>query len=506
MDDVFSIFKKKQNPKKRVSTKDILRDGSTLGHKSLLNLNRKNARRAHNEDGSTPYSNYSPTGRGQRQDNVNQNQIQNVVVVDFPALPYKNTEKCISFYYIQYLRNQLLYGNKNLKIDDNTKMIAESLIDKIESNLYDLESNENNEKEDSYKTEIKILVFKAIHDRYFNIYITLMSYADVIPLPNNLYEYVLNNGIYIRSKKNNDFNCRENIHNVYSYLENIDIGENDLSIFNEKIYIDTIDISRPTVINKALVNIDIDIEYLPLKFNSSYHYTNIQYAKLFLNDAINMSIYDKALGELVVVKALVDIPDVAIEFIEGFNIKSIKAGERQWLPIYIAIVLSSFTYVDVEFPFWFHISNFVNIKTEEYKNTNELFELPSPYFFEICYMFIDQKVFLKATPIETVGQKSYFKYMAKVAGYVEDIKHCRTEKIIRHLEELDVHSAHIYIQNLQFSETYLVNLSLYGFWKYDKNLNERSNTIDFTSYLLEPFIKGKDEEDEDEDENILQDL
>ncbi|SBT40691.1 hypothetical protein POVWA2_041080 [Plasmodium ovale wallikeri] len=198
-----------------------------------------------------------------------------------------------------------------------------------------------------------------------------------------------------------------------------------------------------------------------------------------------------------------------------------KAGERQWVPIYLAIVLSSFSYVDVEFPFWFYIKNFANIKEEEYKNTSELFELPSPYFFEICYMFIDQKVFLKATPIETVGQKSFFKYMAKVAGsltrflslcflspflspgYVEDIKHCRTEKIIRHLEEQNVHCTHIYIPNLQHSETHLVNLSLYSFWKYDSSLNDRANSIDFTSYLLEPFIKDTGADNE---ENILQDL
>lgn len=95
-----------------------------------------------------------------------------------------------------------------------------------------------------------------------------------------------------------------------------------------------------------------------------------------------------------------------------------KAGERQWIPIYLGIALSAFTYVDVEFPFWFYIKNFINIKEEEYKNPDELFELPSPYFFEICYMFVDQKVFSKSTPIETVGKKSFFRYMEKVAGNI----------------------------------------------------------------------------------------
>ncbi|SBS86002.1 DNA replication complex GINS protein, putative [Plasmodium ovale] len=496
MGDVFDIFKKKQKAKKRVSTTD--RKESKNEKNSLFHLNRKNPRRAHNEDDSFSYND---TYGNSRKEKKTSNDTDNVIVVEFPPLPYKNTEACISFYYIQYLRNQLLYGNKNVKIDENTKMIAESLLDKIDSYIYEIESNENVEV--NYRKEIKMVIFKAIHDRYYKIYTTLISYTDIIPLPNNLYEYVLNNGVYVRSKKNNDFNSRENIHNVYSYLDNIEIGENDLSVHNEKIYIDNVDISRPTIMNKSLINMDIDIEYLPLKMNSSYHYTNIQYAKLFLNDAINMSLYDKALGELVVVKALVDIPFVPTEFVEGFAVREMKAGERQWVPIYLAIVLSSFSYVDVEFPFWFYIKNFANIKEEEYKNTSELFELPSPYFFEICYMFIDQKVFLKATPIETVGQKSFFKYMAKVAGYVEDIKHCRTEKIIRHLEEQNVHCTHIYIPNLQHSETYLVNLSLYSFWKYDNSLNERANSIDFTSYLLEPFIKDTGADNE---ENILQDL
>ncbi|KYN97139.1 hypothetical protein PGSY75_1335500 [Plasmodium gaboni] len=493
MDDVFAIFKKKNKTKKRSSITDNTENRSK--RKSLFHLNRKNPRRAHNEDDT--FSSYEPLNKLSNEKKIN-NDLENIVVVDFPPLPLKNTEVCLSFYYIQYLRNQLLYGNQNIQIDENTRMIAEALLDKIENNIYELENTEHSE--DKYKNDIKILVYKSIYDRYYKIITTFLTYSDDIPLPSNLYEYTLNNGAYIRSRKNNDFNCRENIHNIYSYLDNVEVGENDLSINDEKIYIDNIDISKATILNKALINIDIDIEYLPLKINSSYYYNNLQYAKLFLNDAVNMSLYDKAIGELIVVKALVDIPNVEIEFIEGFEIKEMKAGERQWIPIYIAISLSSYAYVDVEFPFWFYIKNFINIKEQEYKNPNELFDLPSPYFFEICYMFLDQKIFSKATPIETVGQKSYFKYMAKVAGYVEDIKHCREEKIIKHLEEQDVHSNYIYISNLQYSETYLVNLSLYSFWKYDKNLNEKTNTIDFTSYLLEPFIK---EENED---NVLMDL
>ncbi|GAW82212.1 hypothetical protein, conserved [Plasmodium gonderi] len=500
MDDVFNIFTKKHKTKKRASTGTRKEENKNEKTKNLFIYNRKNPRRAHNEDDT--YNNYKGNANPEDKGKCNYNKnIENVIVVDFPPLPLKNVEVCVSFYYIQYLRNQLIYGNKNIKIDENTKMIGESLLDKIENFIYEYENNKSSE--DNYKNEIKIITFKSIYDRYYKILTTLISYSEAIPLPNNLYEYVLNNGVYVRSKKNNDFNARENIHNVYSYLDNVEVGDNDLSFNNEKIYIDNIDISRPTIINKTLINLDIDIEYLPLKLNSAYYYNNIQYAKLFLNDAINMSIYDKALGELVVVKALVDIPPLPIEFVEGFDIKEMKAGERQWMPIYLAITLSSFTYVDVEFPFWFYIKNFMNIKEEEYKNQGDLFELPSPYFFEICFMFIDQKLFSKVTPIETVGQKSYFKYMSKVAGYVEDIKHCRTEKIIKHLEGQNVHSSHIYIQNLQHSETHLINLTLYSFWKYDKNLNENSNSIDFTSYLLEPFIR--DEEDEN-NVNVLQDL
>ncbi|EUD71676.1 hypothetical protein YYG_03089 [Plasmodium vinckei petteri] len=507
MDDVFTIFKKRNKNKKRASTgngKENIND-----KKSLFNLDRKNPRRAHNAEDGLNYNGIDLNNKQNK--NVNSpNNNENYIVVDFPSLPYKNTEACISFYYIEYLRNQILYGNRNLRIDENTKIIAEELLDKIETTIYELENSLDN-LEDSYKTEIKTIIFKAIYDRYYKIYATLIAFSDSVPQPNNLYEYILNNGVYIRSKRNNDFNCRENIHNVYSYLDNIEIGNNDLSYNLENIYIESIDISRPTIINKTLINTDIEVEYLPLKFNCSYCYKNLQYAKLFLNNAINMSLYEKALGELVVAKALVDIPSVPMEFVEvdnfraGFDVKEMKAGERQWIPIYLGIALSAFTYVDVEFPFWFYIKNFINIKEEEYKNPDELFELPSPYFFEICYMFVDQKVFSKSTPIETVGKKSYFRYMEKVAGYVEDIKHCRREKIIKRLEEQNVHTNHIYIKNLQLSETYIINLSLYSFWKYDKNLNENNNSIDFTSYLLEPFIKELKTE-EDDDETILQDL
>lgn len=499
MDDVFSIFQKK---KKRTSTTELERDkGKRVSTK--INPIRTTTRRAHHDvyEGSSGYGSMvdnTPGGkRGNKQ--TNSNEIENIVTTEFPSLPNKNVEACVSFYYIQYIRNQLIYGNKNAQVDENVKTIAESLLDKIENDIY--ESENNDETADKYKKDIKTIVFKSIFDRYYKIYTTFLTYAENIPAPNNLYEYALNNGVYVRSKKNEDFNCRENIHNIYSYLDNVDVGSNDLSVNSENIFIDDIDISKPTIINKCLINLDIDIEYLPLKFNSSYFYNNLQYAKLFLNDSINMSIYDKALGELVVVKALVDIPLVPTEYIEGFDIKEIKAGERQWMAIYIAISLASFSYIDVEFPFWFHIKNFIHIKEEEYKHT-DLFELPSPYFFEICYMFIDQKVFARATPIETVGQKSYFKYMAKVAGYVEDIKHCRAEKIIKILEGQNVHSNHIAIPNLQYSETHLVNLSLYSFWKYDNYLRNKSNVIDITSYLLEPFV----EKEQAEETNLLEDL
>ncbi|CDU20161.1 DNA replication complex GINS protein, putative [Plasmodium yoelii] len=504
MDDVFTIFTKRNKTKKRASTGNGREN--TNEKKSLFNLDRKNPRRAHNAEDGLNYNGIDSYNKQDKSGNnsTTNNNNENYIVADFPSLPYKNTEACISFYYIEYLRNQMLYGNRNLKIDENTKIIAEELLDKIETIIYELENNLDN-LEDNYKTEIRTIIFKAIYDRYYKIYTTLIAFSDSIPQPNNLYEYILNNGVYIRSKRNNDYNCRENIHNIYLYLDNIEIGNNDLSYNLENIYIESIDISRPTIINKTLINTDIEIEYLPLKFNCSYSCQNLQYAKLFLNNAINMSLYEKALGELIVAKALVDIPSVSMEFVEGFDVKEMKAGERQWIPIYLGIALSAFTYVDVEFPFWFYIKNFINIKEEEYKNPDELFELPSPYFFEICYMFIDQKVFSKSTPIETVGKKSFFRYMEKVAGYVEDIKHCRREKIIRKLEEQNVHTNHIYIKNLQLSETYIINLSLYSFWKYDKNLNENDNSIDFTSYLLEPFIKELKTEENDDD-NILQDL
>lgn len=318
MDGVFTIFKKRNKTKKRASTSNGREN--TNEKKSLFNLDRKNPRRAHNSEDGLNYNGKAPHNKQDKSGNSTNNNNENYIVVDFPSLPYKNTEACISFYYIEYLRNQILYGNRNLKIDENTKIMAEALLDKIETTIYELE-NSLDHLEDNYKTEIKTIIFKAIYDRYYKIYTTLIAFSDSIPQPNNLYEYILNNGVYIRSKRNNDFNCRENIHNVYSYLDNIEIGNNDLSYNLENIYIESIDISRPTIINKTLINTDIEIEYLPLKFNCSYCCQNLQYAKLFLNNAINMSLYEKALGELIVVKALIDIPSVSMEFVEVDNLR-----------------------------------------------------------------------------------------------------------------------------------------------------------------------------------------
>lgn len=491
MDDVFSIFQKK----KRASTTRAADSRA----KNIFPVNKKSRRKSHNEDGTEKYYAETPTGRGKK--NVTESKdIENVITVDFPALPFKNPEDCISFYYIQYLRNQLIYGNKNIQINETMKTVAESLLEKIENDIYELEYDPD--PIEKLGNQAKIVVFKCIYDRYFPIYSTFLTFSESIPLPNNLYEYVLNDGVYIRSKKNEDFNCRENIHNIYSYLDNVDVGQNDLSINSENIFINAVDISKPTIVNKNIINVDIDIEYLPLKFNSSYCCNSLQYAKFFLNDSINMSIYERALGELIVVKALTHLPSIPIKYIEGFDIPQVEAGTRFWVPIYIAIALSSYSYVEVEFPFWFYIKNFMNIKDEEYKKP-ELFELPSPYFFEICYMFIDKRVFAKSNPIETVGQKSLFKYIAKVAGYIEDIKHCRIDKIIGFLEEQNVHTSHIYIPNLQYSETYLVNLTLYGFWKYDAKNGLKYNSLDLTSYLLEPFMQ---EEQNTDDHNLLEDL
>lgn len=491
MDDVFSIFQRK----KRASTTRNANSKAT----NLLPINKKSRRRSHNEDGTEKYyAETTPIGRGKKNTNESRD-IENVITVNFPALPFKNPEECVPFYYIQYLRNQLIYGNKNIQINENMKSVAESLLEKIENDIYELEYD--TDPIEKLGNQVKIIVFKSIYDRYFPIYSTFLAFTESIPLPSNLYEFALSNGVYIRSKKNEDFNCRENIHNVYSYLDNVDVGENDLSINNENIFINAVDISKPTIVKKSIINLDIDIEYLPLKFNSSYCCNNLQYAKFFLNDSINMSIFERALGELIVVKALTHLPSIPIRYIEGFDIPQVEAGTRFWVPIYIAIVLSSYSYVEVEFPFWFYIKNFMNIKDEEYKKA-ELFELPSPYFFEICYMFIDKRMFAKSSPIETVGQKSLFKYIAKVAGYIEDIKHCRVDKIIAFLEEQNVHTSHIHIPNIQFSETYLVNLTLYSYWKYDAKSGLKYSSLDLTSYLLEPFVQ----EEENNDENLLEDI
>lgn len=480
MSDVFSIFKKKNKVK---SNKNLKKKGSQK--KLMTNKCRRKAysyNNNYNNTGSSVnnFENANSTGRKYFKYPVEFNSTEpNIVSSDFPKLPIKNFESCEAIYNMFYIRDQYLIGNTNVTIDNEHFIVLETILDKFDAAISELNSEEN------YSTK-KIL--STVYEKLITLYNSFKSIREAVPQLSNAYECFRSNIVFVRAKQYKKNYVYDNIINIYTYLQDCELQQDDIETVNQSILINDKEVTAPAFISKDAIPYSDCIEYLPIKFN--HHFAELNKISIYylFEESINHIIWQKALDELIVVKALADIPYFDLTEIEGFDFQKMKSGQRQWYPLYIAKELSEEGLATVEFPFWFYIDNLKNIYKKEFEDKYELTDLPSPYFFEISAMFLENNAFKNSTPIETIGQKTPYKYILKVAGLIQDIRQKRIHKIMNKFKSCDALSDILIINNIQIYETYCVNYLASVFFQNQHPTVPLDEGFDVRNYLFDPFI------------------
>ncbi|SCN12262.1 DNA replication complex GINS protein, putative [Plasmodium malariae] len=427
-------------------------------------------------------NNNSSNNRGNNISGFNNNNFSNesnVVLDDFPKLPLKNIESCEDVYNIFYIRDQYIIGNKNISINNDHIILLETILDKIDTAISEMCSEEN------YSTK-KILA--SVHEKIYNLYNSFKKIKNIPPELSNAYDCFKSNVIFVRSRQFKKNYVYDNLINIYTYLRDSELQQDNIETINEPLYINDKAISTASFINKNMLTANEYIEYLPMKFNPHFLELNKISIYYLYEESINHIIWQKALDELIVVKALADIPYFDLSEVEGFDFKKMKSGQRQWYPLYIAKELSEEGLATVEFPFWFYIDNLKNIYKKEFEDLFELTDLPSPFFFEISSMFLENNSFKNSTPIETIGHRTPYKYILKVAGLIQDIRQKRIHKIMNKFKSCDIFSDILIINNIQIYETYCVNYLASVFFQRQSNTNAINENFDVRNYLFDPFI------------------
>ncbi|SCP04217.1 DNA replication complex GINS protein, putative [Plasmodium ovale] len=520
MSDVFSIFKRKRNKKTKLCKtaskkgkktifmndksrrKAYVTNSTTLSnHNNSYNRSGSNSRINRGNRSGSGFENGGEIGyengienrgnlfnsKGFRENDLEEGVTQvgfngiesNIVLVDFPKLPIKNIESCEDVYNIFYMRDQYLIGNKDIIINNDHMILLETILDKLDSAINELNSEVN------YSTK-KILA--TVHEKVSNLYNSFKNIKNVPPQLSNAYDCFKSNILFVRAKQFKKNYVYDNLINIYTYLQNNELQQDNIETVNEAIYINDKPVSTASFVNRNIVPSSEYIEYLPMKFNPHFIELNRISIYYLFEESINHIIWQKALDELIVVKALADIPYFDLSEVEGFDFKKMKSGQRQWYPLYIAKELSEEGLATVEFPFWFYIDNLKNIYKKEFEDIYELTDLPSPFFFEISSMFLEKNAFKNSTPIETIGQRTPYKYILKVAGLIQDIRQKRIHKIMNKFKSSDIFSEILIINNIQIYETYCVNYLASVFFQKQNSANVVDENFDVRNYLFDPFI------------------
>ncbi|VWU51068.1 conserved protein, unknown function [Hepatocystis sp. ex Piliocolobus tephrosceles] len=528
MSDILSIFSKrnkKKNLHKTISSSNkkkniLINDKSRRKAFNLINTNKSN--KYNNNNNNIKHNFKYSTLDNSTFDITDINSSEyNKVLVDFPKIPIKDIESCEDVYNIFYMRDQYLMGNKNIDIDKNDTFITlETVLDKLDSAISEVNI------EDNYPSK---KVLSSVYEKILNLYKSFKAMREVQPRLSTAYDGFESNILFIKAKTYKKNYVYDNIINIYTHLENSTLEQNNIETLNQMLSINDTNISNASFVNKKnVVTTNEHIEYLPIKFNPHFIELNQMSIYYLYEESINHIIWQKALDELIVVKALADIPYFDLTQIEGFDFNNMKSGQRQWYPLYIAKELSEEGLATVEFPFWFYIDNLNNIYKKEFEDTHELTDLPSPYFFEISSMFLENNAFKNSTPIETIGHRTPYKYILKVAdihmgihidihmgihmgihidihmdihmgihidihmdihmGLIQDIRQKRIHKIMKKLKSYDVFSEILIINNIQIYETYCVNYLASAFFQKEIPEEITDESLDVKNYLFAPFV------------------
>ncbi|EKX73119.1 conserved hypothetical protein [Theileria equi strain WA] len=348
-----------------------------------------------------------------------------------PNYPNIDTNLCKAFNYITWARDQMVFGNEHIISLPNLEQLFLTQLNKMRS---DMDQN----------VSILKCITEVIYNRMLDIY--------------NSYNYLLNN--------TSQYCHLSTVYlNSYIFVRPVDFSNFDFltNTADVAISIEGHRVNKPTFIQEHLISyFGKSCEYLPSKYSSEYIYKQISIENDYLPNLITKVTLQRAMKQLVVVKAIVDIPIIDLLPYEGYEMNELKTGEKGWLPLYISERLTHSGFIVVELPSYLTQEFLRDFRKREHKSS-ELEKLPNDYFFEIAYIFTKAKLFKKLYIPNMSNRSKMYNYISKVAGIVEDIKYFRIAKIRSYLDTLSMSNSIIQFDNFQFSETYLINQFLSGY-------------------------------------------
>lgn len=211
-------------------------------------------------------------------------------------------------------------------------------------------------------------------------------------------------------------------------------------------------------------------EFLPSKFSADYLHKSVPIENDYGPNLVTKVLLQRAKRQQVVVKAIVDVPGMDLSRYEGYVLEDLKTGEKAWLPIYVAEGLSHFGFVSVDLPMYLTRGSLRELRGKE-EQSQTLEKLPNDYFFEVAYLFTHCHLFETINVPNLSNRNDVYGYISKVAGIIEDIKYQRIKKIRQALDKMPMHDLVVFIENLQFSETYYINQFLSAYCDINDNMS-----------------------------------
>ncbi|KAK1936853.1 hypothetical protein X943_001507 [Babesia divergens] len=221
---------------------------------------------------------------------------------------------------------------------------------------------------------------------------------------------------------------------------------------------------------QLLTHFSRQCEFLPSKFSSDYVHKKVPIENDYVPNLVAKVLLQRTKRLLVVVKAMVDVPGIDLSPYEGYALEDLKTGEKAWLPIYMVERLSHYGFVSVDLPIYLTRGALRELRSKE-EQSQTLEKLPSEYFFEIAHIFTRCHLFETVNVPNLLNRNNVYSYISKVAGIVEDIKYQRIKKIRQALEKMPMHDSVIYIDNLQYSETFYINQYLSAYCDMQDNMS-----------------------------------
>ncbi|KAK1444314.1 hypothetical protein BgAZ_102200 [Babesia gibsoni] len=444
----FDFFKKRKRTSR--GRRDHHGEGpGTRYHMMCEAVSEKGAPLSNSASGADPHGNGRRRGASRGilvDDNRDKSQSQsesNAQAEEYyaPDQPNVDYQLCKAFNYVIWARDQMVFGNEEILSHPNLEQEFLRQLETLGKMIH--------KKRGDLSSSMKIL--ESVLELMVDVNIGYRYLASNAPSFCRLSQVYINGFIFLRAVSLGTFNFV-----TPDEEASVTIRRNKIS-------------GNVFAHHQLMEHFSKQCEYLPSKFSADYMYKNVAIENDYVPNLVTKVILQQAKRQLVVVKAMMDVPGMDLAPYEGYVLDDLKTGEKAWLPIYMVERLSHYGFVSVDLPMYLTRRSLRNLRSKE-EESQTLEKLPNDYFFEVAYLFTHCHLFETINVPNLSDRNNVYNYISKVAGIIEDIKYQRIKKIRQTLEKMAMDDLIIFIENLQFSETYYINQFLSAYCDISDNI------------------------------------